>query len=383
MRIRNIDIRENRPPARISAPAAALVLALVMAACGGGETTGDTGAGQTAVEETPSGGGEAAVTVTEADAEEQPETLGEYLGYDFDDPDAQAARDADNRRRTEEIVARCMAEEGFEYIPAVRPFSPSAYAALDEEEYAREAGFGITTWYGREIEPAPEDDWVDPNIAIVEAMSDSERKAYRAAHFGEVTERVDADPESGAAIEEAWGGGCTGQAYREVYGGQDEMWEQIAPMLEEMYQRALADPRYQAANDGWAACMSDRGYRYDSIDQMYGEIYDDFGGRFEEIVGSEGGWVNPFEGWSEERVDAFLAENSQEEIDDFYEQAQSEARAAVDQDALAALQQEERDLAVADYECAQDIRGVVEEIQQEYERRFISENRDLLEQLRG
>ena len=48
-----------------------------------------------------------------------------------------------------------------------------------------------------------------------------------------------------------------------------------------------------------------------------------------------------------------------------------------------ALQQEERNLAVADYECAQDIRGVVEEIQQEYERRFISENRDLLEQLRG
>ena len=254
MRIRNIDIRENRPPARVSVPAAALVLALVMAACGGGETTGET-TGQTAVEETPSGGGEAAVTVTEADAEEQPETLGEYLGYDFDDPDAQAARDADNRRRTEEIVARCMAEEGFEYIPRSAPSPHPPTRRSTRRSTPGEAGFGITTWYGREIEPAPEDDWVDPNIAIVEAMSDSERKAYRAAHFGEVTERVDADPESGAAIEEAWGGGCTGQAYREVYGGQDEMWEQIAPMLEEMYQRALADPATRRPTmDGRPAC---------------------------------------------------------------------------------------------------------------------------------
>ena len=370
--------------------ASAAGLALLTAACGGG-ATGAGGGGQTSEGPAPAGGlAEAGGAVTEAsapsDGEDQPETLGEYLGYDIDDPDAAAAADAENRRRVEETVARCMAQEGFEYIPAVRPVPSSLYEAFDREEYARSEGFGITTWYGREnrFDPKAADDWVDPNLAIVEALSDSERKAYDAVLYGAPTEKVDVDPESGAAAAgDPYGGGCNGQAYREVYGKQDELWEQLGPKWQELWERLEADPRYQEADGGWKTCMADRGYRYDGVDQMYDEIWADFGDRFDAIVGEGGGWADPFEGWSEERLEAFLAENSEEEIEDFYEQAQSEARANVDQEALAALQQEERDLAVANYECSRNMMETIEELQREYEGRFVRENRDLLEQMRS
>ena len=127
-----------------------VLVALVVAACGGtssGDTTdpsegGGTGTGET-VDEAPT-----ETAGTEPD-EEEPETLSDYLGYDFDDPEAAAARAMEDQRRVEESIARCMAQEGFEYIPAVRPASSSQFA-FDQEEYAREQGFGITTWYGRE-----------------------------------------------------------------------------------------------------------------------------------------------------------------------------------------------------------------------------------------
>ena len=115
---------------------------------------------------------------------------------------------------------------------------------------------------------------------------------------------------------------------------------------------------------------------------MFASISTDFGGRLDEIIGPDGGAVDPFEGWTEEQVETFLAENSQEEIDDFYEQAQSEARAAVDQEAVAALQQEERDLAAANFECGRDLQDVLEEVWPEYEQGFISENREQLEEVR-
>ena len=365
-------------------------LLLLAAACGGGATGADGGDRTSEGQSQTGGTDEAGGAVTEAsapsDGEDQPETLGDYLGYDFDDPDAAAAADAENRRRVEEIIARCMAQEGFEYVPAVRPVPSALFEAFDQEDYARREGFGITTGYGREDEfgPKEEDNWVNPNTAIVEALSVSERRAYDAALYDQPTEKVDVDPESGAAAsDDSYGVGCYGQAYREVYGKQDEIWEQLGPRWEELWQRLEADPRYQEADEGWKTCMADRGYQYDSVDQMYDDIWTDFEERFDAIVGEGGGWADPFEGWSEERIEAFLAENSDEEIDDFFEQAQSEARANVDQEALAALQQEERDLAVANYECLRGMRETIEELQREYESRFIRENRDLLEQMRS
>lgn len=368
---------------------AVVALVLVSAACGGG-STGDTGP----EEEPAEGGAEAGSAVTGASTdpatettaagsgEDEPETLADFLGYDVDDPDAAAAQAMEEQRRVEEVIARCMAEEGFEYVPAVRPMSSSTFA-FDEEEFAREQGFGITTWYGQEDVFAPEeDDWVDPNRAIVDALSESEAEAYHETLYGPAT-RSGTSTEESIEIEIVdTGDGCQPKAYEELYGAREEVWEQLGPKFEELTERLFADPRFQEASDRWAVCMADRGYPYDSIQQMYEEVYQDFQSRLDDIVGEDGGFVDPFEGWTEEETEAFLAERSEEEISDFFEQAQQQSRQDIDQDALAALQQEERELAVAAFECQQQFEDVLDELRQEYEGRFIHENRDLLEQIR-
>ena len=106
-----------------------VLLALVVAACGGTASVDPTessvadsvGAGEV-VDEPPTDS-----TVTEP-GENEPETLAEYLGYDFNDPEAAAARAMEDERRIEEMIARCMAQEGFEYIPAVRPADSARFA---------------------------------------------------------------------------------------------------------------------------------------------------------------------------------------------------------------------------------------------------------------
>ena len=377
--------------------AGGLVLAaLVLAACGGtasvdstdppvvegaesGETVGE--APTEAPAEAPAEG-----AGTEPD-EDEPETLADYLGYDFNDPEAAAAQAMEDERRVQEAIARCMAQEGFEYVPAVRPVT-SSRLAFDQEEFAREQGFGITTGFGREgsFLVEEEDGWEDPNQAIVESLSESEREAYDEVLHGPFDQSAfgeDLDPETGEPVfpDDPFGGGCQGQAYEEVYGAQMEMWEKLGPELQELWQRVQADPRFEEAERQWVVCMADRGYSYNGIDSLYEEVYEDFGGRLAEITGGADPFGDPFEGWTDEEIDAFFEERSQEEIDDFFAQAGREEMDEIDQDALAALQQEEIDLAVAAFECQEPMMDTFQELQREYEGRFIRENRDVLDEL--
>ena len=364
-----------------------VLLALVVAACGGTasvdpteSSVADSVGASEVVDEPPTDS-----TVTEP-SEDEPETLAEYLGYDFNDPEAAAARAMEDERSVEELIARCMAQEGFEYIPAVRP-ADSARFAFDQEEYAREQGFGITTWYGREERffAEDQDDWEDPNRALVESLTDSEREAYYEVLHGPADESAFAeiDPEAGeeAVLDDPFGGGCRGQAYEEVYGAQTEIWEKLGPELEELWQRVQADPRFEEADRQWVVCMADRGYSYDGIDSLYEEVFEDFQRRLDEITGGGGGFADPFDGWTEEEIEAFFEERSDAEIEDFFAQASRQEMDEIDQDALAALQQEEIDLAVVAFECQQPLMDTYEELQREYEGRFVRENRDVLDEI--
>ena len=380
-------------PTRSGAKAWIVVAALAMtlAACGGDPTADPV---ETTIREASEDGGGDATAVTqpttiaataapEAGTEEEPETLADYLGFDFDDPDAAAAQSMEFERRTEELIARCMAEEGFAYVPAVRPMSASSFM-FDEESFAREQGFGITTWYGQESPfESTDDGWIDPNRSIVDALSDSERDAYYRVLYGSSLGDSDA---AGPAVDDPdpnpFGEGCQGKAFEAVYGALEEVWRKLGPKFDELSARMDADPRFQEANRGWAECMADRGYRYDSAETLYEEVYDDFGQRLEETVGAGRGYSDPFEGLTEEEIEAFMAERSDEEIDDFFTQARQQQTDDVDEEALAALQQEERDLAVANFECGEALTAVTEEIWKEYEQRFVEENREVLEQLR-
>lgn len=368
------------------------VLAVLAGACGGGSeetdpvpgTTGDTIA-DTASAEGMTDGAPVATTATGDDqGEGDPETLEDFLGFSFDDPEANAAFAADMERRVQESIALCMAQEGFEYIPAVRP-QDSGFFAFDEEDNARERGFGITTWFGEEeLFASGDEEWVDPNGEIVASLSESERNAYHEVLYGE---DPSGEPDGTGEVEslgDLWGSGCNGKAYEEVYGAMNRVFIELGPQMEELNQRVESDPRFREAEELWAACMADRGFPYDSQEAMYEQVNEEFSRRLEEIVGTEGATFDPFSGTSEEEVEEFFAEErSEEEVEDFFDQARREAMAGIDQEALAALQQEERDIAVASFGCGEELNDTVMEVFREYEGDFVKENRDVLEQLRS
>lgn len=353
---------------------------ILLAACGqGGGTSAEDGSDTDDQTETTTGGGE--------------ESFADFFGYGSEDPQEAQAQYMDEEARRQELIRTCMADEGFDYTPVVPPDdSFQAWDPGDEEEFAKTQGFGITTWYGNEDAFDRGVEWEDPNQEMVEAMSESERQAYYDALYGTEQEQMEGtttetDPETGEEyyVSEGFGAGCEGEASEDIWGDQSasqDLWEEIGPAMQAMYERVEADPRIQALDEEWAACMAEAGYDYEGRNQMYETVYDDFQQRFDAIVGPNGGYVDPFEGWTEEEVNAFFEEKTQDEIDAFFEDAQQQTREDIDQEALAALQQEERDVAVANLECAAGYDEKYQEISAEFETEFIAANREILEQIR-
>jgi hypothetical protein len=355
-----------------------LLLAFLVAACGGG-------------------GGGAEPTTTDDDQSTGEETLADFFGWADEDPEAAEANYQEQEARIQESIRVCMAEAGFEYQPMLPP--EGSYGFVDEEfdegEWVRTQGFGITTWYGNEeavTEPERGEEWVDPNQEMIEAMSESESQAWYEALYGTEEEQAEdmvteVDPETGEEyqVSSGYGAGCQGEAYEAEYGEQqatDDLWMELNPEMEAMYERVQADPRIVELDEEWSACMAQAGYEYESMTQMQEAVYQDFQARFEAIVGPNGGYADPFEGWSQDEIDAFFEEKTQEEIDAFFAEAEDASRENVDMEALAALQQEEIDLAVADFECRGDYYEVYQEVSEEYEAEFVEQNREILEQIR-
>ncbi len=393
--------------------AIALILALVVvtSACGGSDDTaevdpieaGDGLDAETAEPENQDeddGGApnedELADDSDDSDGSDEPETLDDYLGTAFFslDPEEQAANYARQEQQVQELIAECMAQEGFEYIPATRPFDDVGFGSPGDTEFAAEFGFGITTFYGQES-AFFEDDWVDPNAAIVQGLSVSERNAYydtlygssiSSGGFGSDTDSAIAVSGDGSGSEEVIAdvefAGCSGEAYEEVYNfeGLEEVYEQLD--LDSLFERVEADPRIAETYMEWSECMNERGYDYEDPDSMYEAAYTDIHERFQEIVGSSGGFFDPFEGMSTEEVEELMTSMSPEELDDFFTQGEQTTQQDIDQEALAALQAEERALAVANAECSVDLFEQFMEIYREYEAALVDENRALLEQVR-
>jgi hypothetical protein len=360
-----------------------IVLLLVVAACGGG------------------GAADPEATGTDEEATEgsspEGESMAEFFGYSEEDPEAQEVEYREQEARIQESIRQCMAEAGFEYQPVMPPEGSFMVGEeWDEEEYVRTQGFGISTWYGNEEvtdTTMVEEEWIDPNQEMLEAMSESEATAWNEALYGTPEQQeaemvTEVDPETGEEYQmmTGYGPGCNGEAYEAEYGSMEDsnaLWEDLQPEMDAMYQQVQADPRIVELDQEWSACIAERGFEYESMTAMQESVYTDFQTRFDEIVGPNGGYADPFEGMTQEEIDAFFVEKTQEEIDAFFAAAQEESEQNVDMEALAALQQEEIDLAVADYECRGDYWEVYQEVSEEYEAEFIAENRAALEEIRA
>ena len=244
----------------------------------------------------------------------------EKLGGSFEDEDYER-----QQREMEEIIAACMAEQGFEYTPA-EPTSfeqPDDLPDWDSKEYAEQYGYGATT--SDEIYGSGEE-YVDPNADYLATMSESEQAAFYEALYGTPPE-VDPEADPEAEVEYNWEeNGCSGKASHEVYEQEGGIWEdpEFTALSDEMsteWEAVLDDPKVSAAQDKWVECIAEAGFDFSSPDEPQQEIYDELNALYEAAAPEAGAEVDP------------------------------DASFEPDAAAMAELKEKEMKLAVADYEC--------------------------------
>lgn len=171
------------------------------------------------------------------------------LGFSADDAAAAALRQ-------EEIVAACMAEQGFEYVPDTSGYQYVDPAAIDPPPGSR--AFADQFGYGFAAAPAEmraTSSGAGPNEAVTAAMSPEEYEAYTRALWGD-----DAVDGASGGVEL---GGCVREARDQVWG--DRETDHVRAGLEDEIARidaevAPTDPPVMAAAAEWSECMADAGH---------------------------------------------------------------------------------------------------------------------------
>jgi len=287
---------------------------------------------------------------------EKSSPLSEYFGalYGGDlSPEEQAARFAEQDRAREELIATCMQEAGFDYIPNVQPASLSPGAdeyEPDDREWVAQYGYGILDSPGRNDDSAPGEEYVDANADHVDSLSESERAAWSEALHGP------SEPEDAAAAEDGsyeydWTtAGCFGAAQHEIDGddpASDEKHKPVMDALNEFYSGLQSVPELADLDAEWSSCLSDAGYpgfatRYDAIGSI------------------------------------------SEEITAIHETA-GVAPVGPTDPTFVALKEKEIELALADLECREKTgyTAAFEKVQNELEQRFIDDHRAELEALKA
>lgn len=258
---------------------------------------------------------------------------------------AQERREAGDARllAREEVVAECMKEQGFDYIPS--PPTPLGFdfnmwgsPELDDPDWIQRWGYGIVDGPDQVEVTILE----DPNEAIVEGLSDSERTAYYEALVGS-PDAVDAD-----GVYDPSEGGCLGQA--EIADAADDplrgdRFRALNDAVMVFYNDLTQQQDIVALNARWAACMAD---------------------------GGEAGFASPLDPISE--INIALQELVREG-----------GETAWDNPEIERLREREIALAQVDARCrdAVDYRETEEEVRFEAEEQFVADNLAELEAYRA
>ncbi|NUU18250.1 hypothetical protein HP550_13415 [Cellulomonas humilata] len=203
----------------------------------------------------------------------------EQLGGSQDPEDADA-----QMVRSEEIVAACMQDEGFEYTPQdtstmTQSFEDEDMPAWDSLEFAEQYGYGATTSSEMPMNKAGEE-FVDPNADYLATMSESEQTAFYEALYGKQTMSEEpTDEETPVEQEYDWTtAGCQGKAQHEVYeDGQvydDPEFKDLMEGMSELYTDMEKDERTIAAYRDWAECMAEAGYDFANPQEAQNSIYE-------------------------------------------------------------------------------------------------------------
>ena len=183
-------------------------------------------------------------------------------------PEAQIQRHAVESERIEELVAQCMNDLGFHYIPDPGrrwlDFSSGVEWRTEDPEWIAQFGFGGTVWPG--VRAGTAVSWEGdrpgrpgPNAAFINSLSESEREAFNRALNGTF-------PPDGSDYDfDEWvldpnNQGCRGLAWQQtafVIHQSDE----FAPLFEAIDQfRENLTLSATDADIDWAACMAEAGY---------------------------------------------------------------------------------------------------------------------------
>lgn len=235
----------------------------------------------------------------------------------------------------EPLIAECMNEAGFEYIPVdyltIRKAMTSDKSApgLSHEEYAAAFGYGISTQLDiADLPPQLATDTIvqiglgEQNVQIFKNLPEADQEAYNHTLFGENTQATFAYTLEAEDFSET--GGCTRAAIEQVF-SPEQMEASFYNPGDALIEQ---DPRVIAAIGDWAGCMREAGFDYNNPEEIESDI--------------------------EDRLDAILDGADPAELS-------AEAQAA-----LTELQGEERAVAVADLACEGEfITPVVDQVQTE------------------
>jgi hypothetical protein len=292
------------------------------------------------------------------DAAEQTSPLSEYLdavyGGDLS-PEEQERQFAEEQARVEELVARCMQDQGFEYTPqtASDTFVSSSDVEYepDDRDWVAQYGYGAVNSPFNE-EPVPEEEYVDPNADYVASLSESEQQAFYEALSGPVPDEDELA--EGGSYEYDWTtAGCQGAAQHEVSGEDLSQSEEFKPLFEaidELYTGMTSWPGMTELDGEWATCMEAAGHGGHATQaDAQNSVYEELNGIYEDVATSEEGTPT----------------------------------GEPDQAALDALAEREVELALADLDCREEVdyRDRSTEITREVEEQFIDDHRAELDAL--
>ena len=192
----------------------------------------------------------------------------------------------EQNRKIEELVAQCMTEQGFEYVPnnpvvdTPVPIDDSENMwRPDDRDWVEKYGYGAVNnpWQeeGNGPQPMPEPTMpVDPNQQYVENLTEAEQQAFYEALYGKPIEPRPGEDD----VQYDWRNqGCYGAAQHEVNG--DNPWDlqenkAIIEAINTFYETVQNNPEFAKLDADWAACMTEAGFggfakQYDAQDSIY------------------------------------------------------------------------------------------------------------------
>jgi hypothetical protein len=181
---------------------------------------------------------------------------------------------------TEQLIATCMKQAGFQYVAldfgAVKAAmdSDQTAAGLSSEDFVKQFGLGVTTQFDKPLVvfgAGPQ------NNDFLNGLGASDQVAFRRELWGETP-----DWSHVRAIEQedfSQTGGCTLAAATQTYSPTELSGNYVNPKDKLIQQ----DPRMVTARQQWTTCMRDAGYEYDEPDQ----VSEDLTERLKAIVGGQ------------------------------------------------------------------------------------------------